>query len=161
MDLRNVVQKQKRYSTYGWNDIHPETLGYLNTLSQGEIGILLGCDGKPVEKLDPTKKLNTVLEVRIGSEDNQYFFNATLISTNTTKEEVYCIKTFRTAAELPSFGNGNQNSLYVVKDENAIYRWDDDVEPHWVPITGQGSDWHEIERIEGGCSSSGSTVPEY
>lgn len=149
MDIRNVTLKQKRYSTYGWND-RDVSGNYINTLSQGEIGILLGSNGQEVTSLIQGVVLDSILEVRIGSEDNQYFFDATVLSTNKPDVDDYCIKTFKTYTELPSFGNGNENSLYVVKDENAIYRWDDDAQPHWIRIS--GNDWHEIKYVDGNSS---------
>lgn len=148
MDIKNVTLKQKRYSTYGWNDKDPSTGRYINTLDQGEIGILLGSNGQPVTARNSNRPLNTVLEVRIGSEDGQYFFNATVLSVNTSEDVDYCVKTFIDRGSLPSMGN--LNTLYVVKNENAIYRWDDD-SMHMVKIT--GNDWHEIEEIYGGDSS--------
>lgn len=157
MDIKNVTLKQKRYSTYGWNDVNSNR-EYINTLSQGEIGVLLGSNGQPVESLDSNVVLDSVLEVRIGTVDNQYFFDALLISTGGQGTIDYCVKTFTTYSKLPSFGN--LNSLYVVKDENSIYRWDDDIS-QMVKVTGSGSDWHDIERIDGGNSSSGLTTPEY
>ena len=94
MDIKNVVLKQKRYSTYGWND-KDVSGNYINTLSQGEIGILLGSNGQEVISLRQDVVLDSILEVRIGSEDNQYFFNATVLSTNKPEVADYCIKTFK------------------------------------------------------------------
>ena len=149
MDIKNVILKQKRYSTYGWNK-KSDTGEYLNTLKQGEIGVLLGSDGKDVVSPNTNLSLNSVLEVRIGSVDNQYFFDATLLSNGGSVSTDYCIKTFQTYSELPSFGKGSQNNLYIVKDENAIYRWDDDAYPNWIKISGH--DWHEIKCIDGGSA---------
>ena len=156
MDLSNIQIRQNRYSTYGWSDFDNKTNQYKNTLNQGEIGILLGSYGEPVDIPNSGKELNSILEVRIGSQDNQYFFDATLLSTSAAEVIDYSIKTFPTYNALPAFGN--INSLYVVKDENAIYRWNDDISK-MVRVTGD-SDWHDIERIDGGNSSSGSTQIE-
>lgn len=86
MQLTATTLKHKRFSTYGWNIKNGDS--YTNILNQGELGILLGhrdADGneesitEDIRNLPddaPKKDLNCILEVRIGTENQQYFFDA-------------------------------------------------------------------------------------
>ena len=88
MNISTTSIKHKRYSQYGWN-VKDNGL-YRNTLAQGEIGILL-CNQDPVTKhiTQVTKDnfndgivLNHIFEVRLGTRDNQYFFDAMLLGAD-------------------------------------------------------------------------------
>lgn len=133
MELRTTTIKHKRYSAVGWNDTNAD--GSLkNTLSQGEIGVLLGPD------------LQTVLEVRIGVRDHSAFGEGVLLGTKDISDsKEVSIQQFATIANRPSFGS--ENVLYIVKSNNTAYRWDNDL-VNYVAISsapGQGDGWwHEI-----------------
>ena len=141
MQLTTTAIKHKRYSTYGWN--FTENGIYKNTLAQGEIGILLGhkqskvVNGEeiivvePIEIANSGKTLDGIIEVRIGTEDNQYFFNALILSKNGDID--YSI---RQVSSLPSFGN--PNCLYILTTTNIAYRWDDET-LRMVPLQGTGN----------------------
>lgn len=61
--------------------------------------------------------------------------------TSPPKDIIYKCDTFE---QLPSVGN--ETTLYILKDENKTYRWDDiDVEYYCV-----GSDYNDIKTINGG-----------
>ena len=119
-----VSLQHKRYSTYGWQVKNTDG-SYKNTLSQGEIGVLLGhksLDGSIVEITEANHNdgllLNAILEVRIGSINNgndQYFFDGVKISTD------YDVKT---VAQLPSIGD--ENCLYIVISTGKAYYWSDE-----------------------------------
>ena len=144
MQLTTTVLKHKRYSTYGWQ-VRNEDNSYKNTLAQGELGILLGHEyiddnGKhiieSINQANTGKDLNCVLEVRLGTKNNQYFFDAMIINTRDNVD--YSIRTYDTPNKLPSFGN--TNSICIVKSTNSLYRWDD-ATTSWIPImTGNNQD---------------------
>lgn len=135
MQITTTSIRHKRYSTYGWN--LKENNEYVNTLSQGEMGILLGHEYiendqvkvEPIELAGTGKELNCVLEVRIGTKDNQHYFDAMIINTRDNVD--YSIREYDTPAKLPSFGKSG--ILYVVKSNNTIYRWDD-FTTSWIPL---------------------------
>ena len=128
MQLNTTIIRHKRFSTYGWKLM--ENGVYKNTLNQGEIGVLLGhkyLDENNVEKVESItaantgKELNEVLEVRLGTQDNQYFFHSMLLSSYGGVD--YSIRQYKNRLAFPSFGNENQ--LYIAQDTNTVYRWDD------------------------------------
>lgn len=133
MELRSTIIKHKRYSAIGWNDVNPD--GTLkNTLSQGEIGVLLGPD------------LQSVLEVRIGVRDRAAFSEGILLGTKEISDaKELAIQQFATVANRPSFGS--ENVLYIVKNTNTAYRWDSETMTY-IPVgsaPGEGDGWwHEI-----------------
>lgn len=147
MQLTTTVLKHKRYSTYGWQ-VRNEDNSYKNTLAQGEFGILLGHEYldkdnniivESINQANTGKELNCVLEVRIGTKDNQYFFDAMIINSKDNID--YSVRTYDTPNKLPSFGNAN--SICIVKSNNTLYRWDD-ATTSWIPImSGNGQN--------GGC----------
>ena len=75
MDLSNISIKQKRYSTYGWNDFDSSTGRYKNILNQGEIGILLGSNNQPVEVPNSGKILDSIITIFLNKilVKNKYF----------------------------------------------------------------------------------------
>lgn len=141
MQITTTAIKNKRYSTYGWN-VKENNGVYKNTLSQGEIGVLLGHkytddDGHVKFKTVVTEEdrnlnldLNTVLEVRIGNQDNQYFFDAALLGREDGTDQ-----SVKQVDSLPSFGN--IHTIYIVKSTNISYRWDEDL-MRMVPLSGSG-----------------------
>lgn len=113
-----ALMQHKRYSSYGWNLMNNNN-SYINTLQQGELGILLG--NKYYDKDDSTWKvrevverdqfpLNAILEVRVGISSNQHFFDALIIDTD------YAV---RQVTSLPNFGK--PNCLYI--KDNTAYFW--------------------------------------
>ena len=133
MQLRSTTIKHKRFSVVGWNDLNPD--GTLkNTLSQGEIGVLLGSD------------LNSVLEIRMGIRDKSAFNEGVLLGTKEISDsQELAIQQFATPASRPSFGS--ENVLYIVKSNNTAYRWDSDNMAYEAisapPGAGDGW-WHQI-----------------
>ena len=66
MQITNTSIRHKRYSTYGWNVKNLKN-EYINTLNQGEIGVLLGDDKhNPVDYENDGSILKSILEIRIG-----------------------------------------------------------------------------------------------
>lgn len=129
MQLTTTTLKHKRYSTYGWQ-VRNEDGSYKNLLNQGEFGILLGHEyiddngkliSESITQANSGKELNCILEVRMGTRDNQYFFDAMIINSKDNID--YSVRTYDTPNKLPSFGNSS--SIYIVKSNNTIYRWDD------------------------------------
>ena len=135
MQITTTAIKHKRFSTYGWN--LKENNIYKNVLSQGEIGILLGHEYEengqikvePIESPGTGKDLNCVLEVRIGTKDDQHYFDAMIINNRDNTD--YSIREYDTYNKLPNFGRSGV--LYVVKNINTIYRWDDTT-TQWIPL---------------------------
>ena len=139
MQITTTAIKHKRFSTYGWN--LTDNLGhYRNTLSLGEIGILLGHkyeDGsvQEVSEKDSGLILNCILELRIGTEPDlngkasqQYFFDAMPVDLGS-----YGVRTLPT---LPSFGK--ENCLYIRTSDNTAHFWNGN---QMVPLAGgSGSD---------------------
>lgn len=138
MQITTTAIKHKRFSTYGWN--FTENGIYKNTLSQGEIGILLGHryeDGsvQEVSEKDSGLILNCILELRIGTEPDlngkasqQYFFDAMPIDIGS-----YGVRTLPT---LPNFGR--ENCLYIRTSDNTAHFWNGN---QMVPLAGgSGSD---------------------
>lgn len=129
MQITTTTIKHKRYSERGWKDLNPD--GTLkNTLSQGEIGILLGDD------------LNTIIEVRIGIKDNSNFYDGMIISSvnnnsggdgnsggNTgggnddgiSNDNIIWLES---SLDLPQF-SGKLNTLYIIKNSGDIYCWEE------------------------------------
>lgn len=133
MQLRSTTIKHKRFSVAGWNDLNSD--GTLkNTLSQGEIGVLLGSD------------LNSVLEIRMGIRDKSAFNEGVLLGTKEISDsQELAIQQFATPVSRPSVGS--ENVLYIVKSNNTAYRWDD-ANMVYVAISappGAGDGWwHQI-----------------
>ena len=105
MQITTTTIKHKRYTTAGWNLIDPSTGTYKNTLSQGEIGVLLGDD------------LNTIIEVRIGIRDKCPFGEGFLVNNNSSGD----------SGGDTGGGNGgsggnssNSNIIFLENDEDKI-----------------------------------------
>ena len=157
MQLTTTTIKHKRYSTAGWSVLNDDG-STKNTLSQGEIGLLLGHkysqilqNGEeifvvePVEAIGTGKDLNAILEVRIGTENNQKFFDALLIGKNGDID--YSI---RQVSTLPSWGS--PNCLYILTTSNEAYRWDE-ISMKMIPLSGTGgsvdlSNYYTKEEVE-------------
>ena len=139
MQITTTAIKHKRFSTYGWN--LTDNLGhYKNTLSLGEIGVLLGhknSEGiiEEVLEKDSGLILNCIIELRIGTDPDlngkssqQYFFDAMPIDLGS-----YGV---RTVATLPNFGK--ENCLYIRTSDNTAHFWNGE---HMVQVAGgSGSD---------------------
>lgn len=136
MQLRSTTIKHKRYSVKGWSDKNPDG-SFKNTLAQGEIGVLLSQD------------LETVLEVRIGIKDNSSFYEGVLLGSNDANIDL-CIRQYPNKVNFPSVGS--EYSLYIAKNSNTAYRWDDaDMKYYCVSASpGQGDGWWE--EINGGAA---------
>ena len=167
MQLNTTIIRHKRFSTYGWNLI--ENGVYKNILNQGEIGVLLGhkyIDQNNVEKVelitskdqlnafadDISQLLNSVLEVRVGTQDNQYFFDALIIGTYDQAD--LSIRPYATRLDFPTIGKENQ--LYIAKDTNIIWRWDDNKLDYLECSQSkqdENTDWRNIQLIDGNSMS--------
>ena len=129
--------KHKRYSTYGWS-LKNEYGKYVNTLAQGEIGLLLGYKDIALDKIiEITEEnfslglpLNEIIEIRIGTQDNQHFFDAVKVI-----DIDFGIKYI---TSLPSFGR--INCLYIVTTSNIAYIWNDTLNQFTPLLGGSGSD---------------------
>lgn len=126
MQLRSTTIKHKRYSAKGWRDLDANN-NLKNTLSQGEIGVLLSPD------------LQNVLEVRIGIKNNSSFYEGVLLGNNENID--VGIKPYDSKINFPSIGN--EYSLYIAKDTSRIWRWDDENLKYYCVSTppGQGDGW--------------------
>ena len=134
MQITTTAIKHKRYSTYGWNDLKDGK--YINTLTQGEIGLLLGhkdSSGNIIiideSNFSQGLILNSILEVRIGTDANQYFFDALPIKTDYT---------IRTVSVLPAFGK--PDCLYIRTSDNSAHYWNDEKNMMVQLAGGSGSD---------------------
>ena len=141
MQITTTTIKHKRYSAIGWNDRNFD--GTLkNTLSQGEIGVLLGPD------------LVTVLEVRMGIRDKSAFNEGILLGSTETAD--FSVKQFPTRLEFPSVGS--ERFIYIDINNNTSYRWDTDQQKYF-PISaspGEGDGWWG--EINGGSATLNSTL---
>ena len=137
MQITTTTIKHKRYSVIGWNDKNPD--GTLkNTLSQGEIGVLLGPD------------LVTVLEVRMGIRDKSAFNEGILLGSTETAD--FSVKQFPNTLTFPPIGN--EHTLYITKIGNIAYRWDGE-DMKYYPVSaspGEGDGWWE--EINGGVANT-------
>lgn len=101
MQITTTTIKHKRYSYLGWSDKNPDgTL--VNTLAQGEIGVLLSDD------------LETVLEVRLGVANNSSFFDGVILGASEAVD--ICVRPYVSKFELPTLGN--EYTVYIVKKTN-------------------------------------------
>lgn len=126
MQITTTTIRHKRYSYLGWSDKNPDgTL--INTLAQGEIGVLLSDD------------LETVLEVRLGVTNNSSFFDGVILGASEAVD--ICVRPYASKFELPTLGN--EYTVYIVKKTNQIYRWDN-TDRKYYPVSaapGQGEGW--------------------
>ena len=67
-----------------------------------------------------------------------------VLSDDNIPDSAKNVETYNTFASFPSVGR--QNVLYISKQENKSYRWDDDNVKYYVV----GSDYEDIEIINGG-----------
>jgi hypothetical protein len=89
-NITNTTIKHKRFSKYGWID-RAEDGSLINTLAQGEIGVLLA------------DNLIDVLEVRIGVKDKSSFSEGLLLGSSTIPE--VAIKQYWETSQRPIIGN--------------------------------------------------------
>ena len=106
---------------------------------QGEIGILLSEPNKDGKQ--------DVLQVRVGVQNESEFSQGLLLGLSGTNIE--------TTKQVPSYndlpGIGSEYVCYIVKDTNSIWRWDDK-DMKYYHCSG-GSDWREINEVNGGSAS--------
>lgn len=133
MNITNTTIKHKRFSEYGWTTRAADG-SLINTLSQGEIGVLLA------------DNLADVLQVRIGIKDKSSFFEGLLLGSITIPE--VAIKQYWETSQRPIIGN--EHTLYINKKTNAAYRWDDTDKKYYQVSSapGQGDGWWK--EINGG-----------
>ena len=103
-------------------------------------------DGKTIE---PLEALSAETFARLDSFESSINEIRETIETLKTKtyESVVTVNTF---VELPSIGK--DNIVYIVVEENAMYRWANiEGSTHWYCV---GRDYKEIQKICGGEASS-------
>lgn len=136
MEIKRVRILHKRLTKEEWQDSEK------NNLRQGELGILINEYGE-------------TQEVRVGVKDRledgkligSPFSECLLISTSSL--ELEAVKPYISYYNFPS--SGRENCIYVAKDTNSAYRWDDNAMTYFS--ISSGTDWHEIEEIHGGNAS--------
>ena len=130
MNITTTTIKHKRYSYKGWTDT-TETGELKNTLSQGEIGVLL------------TDDLSNVKEVRLGVKNNSSFFDGLMLGSIAVSDDI-SVKQFWDNSQRPV--TGNEHTLYINKTMGIAYRWDDTtMSYHVISASPDGSGWwHEI-----------------
>lgn len=152
MQITNTSIKHKRYSTYGWN-VKDQNGNYINTLSQGEMGILLGYKDPNTNNVTRIvteqdlawlreegahRSFNYVLEVRVGTQDNQYFFDALIVNF----EDYGGVKR---VDNLPL--KGYSDCLYIDKsNNNKLSIWDEET-GKFIDVAGNDGSIGDVQSL--------------
>ena len=137
LDARSLVRKQSDLT-------NPDSWKDINSLYNGLL-VVVGQDtpDKTGVYILTNKMLFTQLSswLKLADIYNTQELDKRLTRIEETSSSVVEVKT---KGELPNFGNSN--NLYYIKDENAIYKWDSQLNKYSCC----GRDYNEIDTINGG-----------